>query len=87
METEETECDVIPLPVAPESSPLARALWNTRISQRDLARALHISQSLVSQWVKGEKPVSADKCAAIERVTKGRIKRVQLRPELFGPIK
>lgn len=81
------ECDLVPVPVPPESSPLARALWNTRISQRDLARAIRVSQSLVSQWVAGEKPVSPEKCVAIERVTQGRIKRVHLRPELFGRLK
>lgn len=82
-----TEALVVPAEPEAGASALAWALWRTRITQRDLARAIHVSQSMVSQWVIGAKPVTAEKCVAIERATGGKIKRVHLRPDLFGPLK
>ncbi len=56
------------------------------ISQAELARRIGVSQASVSQWVSGVKRLPAEQCAAIERATKGRIKRKELRPDLFGPL-
>ena len=51
-----------------------------------LARALGISSSAVSQWVKGARPVPVDRMAAIERATGGVVTRRELRPEDWAEI-
>lgn len=42
-------------------------------SQSALAAGVGVSPSMVNQWLKGERPIPADKCAAIERVTEGKV--------------
>ncbi|MNL42453.1 helix-turn-helix protein [compost metagenome] len=42
-------------------------------SQSALAAALGVTPSMVSQWIKGERPVTPKICASIERVTKGAV--------------
>jgi len=44
------------------------------------------SQALVSQWETGGVAISAERACQIEQVTGGRIRRDQLRPDLFGPL-
>jgi DNA-binding transcriptional regulator YdaS (Cro superfamily) len=56
------------------------------ISGIELARALGVHPSLVSQWKTGRRRVSADTAVRIERATHGAVTRFDLRPEIFGPI-
>lgn len=44
------------------------------------------NQSLVSQWERGELPISAEWCVRLERVTNGECTRIANRPDLFGEI-
>lgn len=48
---------------------LADFLVSTKTSQAAFAKQLGISQSLVYQWVSGKRPVSAEQCPEIERLT------------------
>jgi len=50
-----------------------------RGATKALAEALGVSGSLVTQW-KGGKPVSVERCAAIEQATGGAVCRWDLRP-------
>jgi DNA-binding transcriptional regulator YdaS (Cro superfamily) len=45
------------------------------------------NQSLVSQWERGELPVSAEWCARLEIVTSGKCTRLAIRPDLFGDLR
>ena len=54
-------------------------------TQADLAKALGLmSQSQISQWVKGRRPVPPKWCIKIEQVTGGVVTRYELRPDVFG---
>ena len=44
-------------------------LERNNISQQEFADKLEVSQSIVSQWVRGTTPVSADMAKLIERET------------------
>ncbi|WP_374257656.1 transcriptional regulator [Aquabacterium sp.] len=62
-------------------------------TQAELARRLGVTPPMVQQWKTGLRPVPAQYCPAIERVTKGKVTRKDLRPddwhliwpELIGP--
>jgi DNA-binding transcriptional regulator YdaS (Cro superfamily) len=61
------------------------------LSQRQLAEMLTAAgfpatQGVVSMWERGDVVLTAERCAQIERVTGGEIRRVDLRPDLFGAI-
>lgn len=49
-------------------------------NQSALAAALEITREAVSQW----KEVPVKRAIEIERLTKGKIKRHELRPDIFG---
>lgn len=51
----------------------------------EFGRLLDVSPQVVNNWLRRRVPI--DRCADIERVTRGRIKRVDLYPEHFGPTK
>ncbi len=59
-------------------------ICDPRGRQRGLAQAIHVSQGLISGWLYGRYPVSAEKAVAIEIATEGRVTRCDLRPDLFG---
>lgn len=64
---------------------------HARLSQAKFAAAMTraghpASQALVSQWESGAVPLTAERCAQIERVTGGLVTREELRPDLFGPL-
>lgn len=46
----------------------------------ELAQVMQVSASLVTQWAGGTKPVSAERCALVERATGGQVTRRDLRP-------
>jgi DNA-binding transcriptional regulator YdaS (Cro superfamily) len=55
-------------------------------TQDALAKAVGVTQGTVHQWVKGILPISAQRAADIERATGGLVTRIELRPDIFGPI-
>lgn len=54
-------------------------------SQQKLAEAIGLSQQGVSYLLKQAPRVTAEVAVAIERATKGEIRREQLRPDIFTP--
>lgn len=52
-------------------------------SQSGLARAIGVTPAMVSQWVLGQRPISALSAKAIEIATKGKVCRHHLRPDIF----
>lgn len=53
--------------------------------QNKTARILSVSQPTVHYWLnESENGIPAEYCAKMEEATLGRIKREQLRPDLFG---
>lgn len=56
--------------------------------QAALAKILKVSPQAVNQWVRGERPVPPEQCAAIEKATAGEVMARDLRPdlaEIFAP--
>jgi hypothetical protein len=51
-----------------------------------LALKLGISKTWMSLLVSGREVPSPELCMAIERATKGRVKRAVMRPDIFGGI-
>lgn len=51
-------------------------------SQLALARALGIKPPTVHQWLSGKRPVPAERCPSIERLTGGAVLCEQLRPDV-----
>jgi len=54
------------------------------ISQQEFGRLIGVTQSLVSRWCKDSRYISAEKVVVIEQKTKGKIRRSDLRPDLWG---
>ena len=50
-------------------------------SQASLARAISVAPAYVHQWIKGIRPVPANRCVAIEKATKGAVSRKDLRSD------
>ena len=48
----------------------------------DIARKLDISPVLVSQWAAMQRNVPAERCPSIERVTDGKVRCEELRPDV-----
>jgi DNA-binding transcriptional regulator YdaS (Cro superfamily) len=55
-----------------------------RGSKADLATKLGISRTWMSQIISGRRICSAELALAIEQLTLGEVKRVDMRPDLFG---
>jgi DNA-binding transcriptional regulator YdaS (Cro superfamily) len=62
-------------------TPIARAIASTPGGQKSIAQALKIDRSLVSQWVTGRRPVAAEHCPTIERLSGVRCEH--LRPDVL----
>lgn len=56
-------------------------------SQAALARAIKKTSVFVNDMLHQRKPVPAALCPAIEAATKRKVKRADLRPDVFGPAK
>jgi DNA-binding transcriptional regulator YdaS (Cro superfamily) len=52
---------------------LADYLSTTKTSQAAFAKQLGVSQGLVYQWLSGKRPVAAEHCPVIERITNGSV--------------
>lgn len=55
---------------------------STTESAASLARKLGISPVLISQWRNGVRPIPAERCPEIERITEGLITCEELRPDV-----
>jgi DNA-binding transcriptional regulator YdaS (Cro superfamily) len=55
-----------------------------RGSKADLAVKLGVSRTWMSQIISGRRVCSAELALAIEQLTLGEVKRVDMRPDLFG---
>jgi DNA-binding transcriptional regulator YdaS (Cro superfamily) len=53
-------------------------------TQVELAKLLNVTQGLISQWVRGETKITAERAIQIEKATKGKVSRAELRPDIFG---
>lgn len=60
------------------------ALDALQISVTDFANLFPVDAALVYQWRNDSRPVAAKHAARFEEVTKGRVTRVQLHPEIFS---
>lgn len=49
-----------------------------------VAAGYNATQVLISQWEKEGAKVPAIRCVQVEEVTRGKVKRRTLRPDLFG---
>lgn len=61
-------------------------IWMESRTQRAAAQQLGYSQSMVGHWKQGTKAISAETAARIEQRTAGELSRIQLRPDVFGPL-
>lgn len=52
------------------------------LTQSEFAVALGVTQGAVWHWLSGRKPVSAESCIAIERLTAGEVRCEDLRPDI-----
>ncbi len=53
---------------------LADYLTKHEISQTAFAKLLGVSQGMVYQWLAGKRPISADQCPEIEKLTGGEVR-------------
>lgn len=51
-------------------------------SQAALATALGVKQPTVSEWLRGDRKVPAERCPQIERATSGAVRCEDLRPDV-----
>ncbi len=58
-----------------------REYLKTHASQTGFASLLGVTQSAVSQWIRGRIP--AERVLAIESATSGKVSRHELRPDLY----
>lgn len=55
-------------------------------TQEAFAKEVGVTQGMVHQWASGKSPITPERAADIERVTGGQVTRIELRPDVFGPI-
>ncbi len=63
---------------------IADLLNRTGMTRSELAAQLGVTPSAISHYLSGRKSVSAARAVEVERSTRGRIRRRDLRPDLFG---
>lgn len=63
-----------------------RGLSQARFAEMLVAAGFPATQSLVSQWEAGTVVIPPERCAQIEQVTGGAVRREALRPDVFGPL-
>ena len=51
-------------------------------SGSELARRLGVHVSMPSQWAMGHRPIPAERCIEIERITNGAVRCEELRPDV-----
>jgi DNA-binding transcriptional regulator YdaS (Cro superfamily) len=58
-----------------------------RGSKLKMANKIGVSKTWMSLVISGRELASPELCGAIERYTKGQVKRATLRPDIFGDLK
>lgn len=61
-------------------------LSQAKLAELLTAAGFPATQSLVSQWEAGTVEIPPERCAQVEQVTGGKVRRVDLRPDIFGPL-
>lgn len=56
------------------------------LTQEEFAELLDVSPGLVWQWLHGRTAITAERAKQIEERTGGKIKRRELRPDVFGKV-
>lgn len=51
-------------------------------TQSAFAQLIGVSQGMVYQWINGIRPISAERCPAIEKATNGKVRCEELRPDV-----
>lgn len=59
-------------------------LENGGHTQASFAERLGVTQGLIHQWLNGRTRITAERAKQIEKVTRGKIKSHELRPDIFG---
>jgi DNA-binding transcriptional regulator YdaS (Cro superfamily) len=65
---------------------LSDYLKTTLMTQEEFAQKLGVTQGAISQWLLGREPISPARAATIEKATRGKVTRLELRPDVFGPL-
>jgi DNA-binding transcriptional regulator YdaS (Cro superfamily) len=55
-------------------------------TQKEFAERLGVTPGLISQWMVGRAPVPPERAMEIERLTRGMVTRLELRPDVFGSL-
>ena len=50
--------------------------------QARMAKLLAVTPPTVNQWIKGSRPIPAERCPEIERITGGAVRCEDLRPDV-----
>ncbi|MEI7216245.1 helix-turn-helix domain-containing protein [Pectobacterium carotovorum] len=50
--------------------------------QASMARLLGVSAPTINQWVNGVRPIPAERCLEIEKITQGKVTCEELRPDV-----
>ncbi|HHH1259005.1 TPA: transcriptional regulator [Yersinia enterocolitica] len=64
-----------------ENSALKEACLNFG-GQASIARRLGVSPPTVNQWISGARPIPAERCLEIEKITEGTVTCEELRPDV-----
>ena len=64
--------------------PIAQYMKFHKLSQKDFARQMDVSQSAVSQWLSNEKGISLVTAEKLEKRSRGEIRVRALFPKLFA---
>jgi DNA-binding transcriptional regulator YdaS (Cro superfamily) len=56
------------------------------VSKLDFASNVGVTPGMVSQWISGARPISAEKCLAIWRYTNFQVSREEMRPDDYWKI-
>ena len=63
--------------------PLTQYRRERDMTQPALATILETTRATINRWESGARKITAEKAIEIEQKTKGRVKRAELRPDLF----
>lgn len=69
--------------LCPVGERLDEFLHENRLTQTEFGKAIGVSQGLVWQWMNGYAKVSAASAKKIELETKGKIRKSDLRPDIW----
>lgn len=62
---------------------LSEYLKSEKVSQKELARRVGVTQGMVWQWLNERRRISAERVIDIEIATNGRVQRHDLRPDIY----